>query len=282
LDFKPDTYCGNAVVSAWARAYHRPDSVEQAFMALRRMTRFCTIDLDGYSALLDALQKKGMADKSLKLLETIEGAGARDSRMLPRVNEYNSVLSALARSGRPKQAEELLAKMDTMAARQGRSSTSPDKFSFTIVIDAWARNPDPSSFAGASRVLEEMLTRYRAGDIKVKPDHFTFSVVMKACLRTQSSDEDKQHSLDKALEVFRAIEFGKPDHVGYSAILLVIRKQACDLSLRRSLLASVFEECKAAGMVSQGVVDAVRQSDAFALHSLDAAWSKHVPRKEWP
>jgi pentatricopeptide repeat protein len=278
-DFKPDTYCGNAVVSAWARATHRPDSVERAFLALRRMKAFCDIDMIGYSALLDALQKKGLADQALVLLETIERSAEVDNRLVPTVIEYNTVLSALARCGRPDEVEGMLIKMDEMAKRPERSAVKPDKLSFTIAIDAWSRSQSPDALRRASSILDEMLRRYRAGDMRVKPDHFTFSVLMKTCLQARESDEEKQHSLEKAMEFFNTHEVDELNHISYSLLLLLITKQASDLQKGR-LLASVFEACKEAGLVSQGVIDALGQN--FVATNLDAKWSRQVPRKEWP
>ncbi|GKY95313.1 hypothetical protein MPSEU_000493100 [Mayamaea pseudoterrestris] len=279
-DFKPDTYCGNAVVSAWARATRRPDSVEKAFLALRRMKSFCNIDMIGYSALLDALQKKGMADQALALLETIENVGDTESPLVPSVIEYNTVLSSLARCCRPEDAESLLTRMDDLAERPERSSVKPDRLSFTIAMDAWSRSQRPDSLQGVSKLLEEMLKRYRAGEAKLKPDQFTFSVLMKACLQTRETDREKHYSLTKALKMFRMQEFGEYNHISYSLLVLVIMKQAREHQKER-LLASVFDRCKTAGAVSQGVINALGKSRLVSV-DFDANWSRRVPRKEWP
>lgn len=276
-DFKPDNHCANAVVTSWARATQRQDSVEQAFAALRQVEEYCSIDLSGYAALLNALHAKGMADEALDLLKKLEDAGGK---LAPTATEYNIVLNALAKCDRPAEADSLLRKMDRLA-HAGRPKVKPDNRSYTILLDAWARCMHDDALLCTHNVLQEMITRYRTGDLQMKPDYLTFSVLMKACLKSLATREERRKAIDMALTAFHTDAYGELNHTSYALLLHVIVKQVDDLEERNKLLMEVFGRCRDEGMVSSDVYTTLRRH-IDALLELDDKCSRNVPRKDWP
>jgi len=72
-DLAPDVEMGNAVLAAWARSYRtRQDSVEGAMAALQRFRELQLVDLTSYNTVLDALSRKGRGREARQLLEWME------------------------------------------------------------------------------------------------------------------------------------------------------------------------------------------------------------------
>lgn len=80
-DLAPGVESGNAVLAAWARSYRtRHDSVEGALAALQRFRELQLVDLTSYNTVLDALSRKGRGREARQLLEWLEEQQGQEQR----------------------------------------------------------------------------------------------------------------------------------------------------------------------------------------------------------
>jgi pentatricopeptide repeat protein len=92
-------------------------------------------------------------------------------------------------------------------AKEGFSNCEPNVRTYNAVIDAYARGYHVDE---AENLLNEMLDRYNSGNVKVKPDGFTFNAVINAW--TRSRRRGCGHRAELILK--RLLEFhenGNPD-----------------------------------------------------------------------
>lgn len=57
----------------------------------------------------------------------------------------------------------------------GIRGLKPDAFTFTAVIDAWAKSGHRGAAARADQLLDKMESRYLAGDADLRPNTFTYN-----------------------------------------------------------------------------------------------------------
>jgi hypothetical protein len=285
-DFQPTTIVGNAVITAWARAIHLPDSTERAMAALEKLMKFAEPDLISYNAVLSAYSKAGMGLKATEMLKWLEAT--TETKLQPDIISYNSVLTALAKDREPgstEQAEALLEKMERLS-ETGKTHVRPNKISFTTVIDAWARSDNPGQALKAYALVTKMVKAYEAGDRNTKPDVFVFSVLMKACARTRGPQKDKHSALSMAFDAMKVLEttdFGPPNHIAFLSLMRAVNRLLRNESERVKLLTSVFQRCAAGGHVSKQVIAEAQVSGLESvIQKLHPDWIRSVPPRDRP
>jgi hypothetical protein len=285
-DFEPTAEVGNAAITAWARAVHRPDSTERAIATLEKLKNFAEPDLISYNAVLSAYSKAGMGLKATEMLTWLEAS--TETKLQPDIISYNSVLTALAKDREPgstQQAEALLEKMERLS-ESGKTHVRPNKISFTTVIDAWARSENAGQAWKAYALVTKMVKTYEAGDGSTKPDVFVFSVLMKACARTRGPQKDKHAALSMAFDAMKVLEtteFGPPNHIAFLSLMRAVNRLLGNESERVKLLASVFQRCAAGGHVSKQVIAEVQVSGLESLiQQLHPDWIRNVPPRDRP
>jgi hypothetical protein len=285
-DFEPTAEVGNAVITAWARAVHRPDSTERAIATLEKLKNFAEPDLISYNAVLSAYSKAGMGQKATEMLKWLEAT--TETKLQPDIISYNSVLTALAKDREPgstERAEALLEKMERLS-EAGKTHVRPNKISFTTVIDAWARSESPGQALKAYSLVTKMVKTYEAGDRGTKPDVFVFSVLMKACARTRGPQKDKHSALSMAFDAMKVLEtteFGPPNHVAFLTLMRAVNRLLANEPERVKILASVFQRCAAGGHVSKQVIAEVRVSGLESVvKQLHPDWIRNVPPRDRP
>jgi hypothetical protein len=285
-DFLPTVEVGNAVITAWARAIHLPDSTERAMAALEKLMKYAEPDLISYNAVLSAYSKAGMGQKATELLKWLEGT--TEPNLQPDIISYNSVLTALAKDREPgstEQAEALLERMETLS-ESGKTHVRPNKISFTTVIDAWARSDNPGQALKAYALVTKMVEAYEAGDRNTKPDVFVFTVLMKACARTKGPQKEKNGALSMAFDAMKVLEktdFGPPNHIAFLSLMRAVNRLLGYESDRVKLLTSVFQRCAAGGHVSkQVIVEAEASGLESVIEKLQPGWIRNVPPRDRP
>lgn len=285
-DFEPTVECGNAVITAWARAIHRPDSTERAIATLEKLKNFAEPDLISYNAVLSAYSKAGMGQKATEMLTWLEAT--TETKLQPDIISYNSVLTALAKDREPgstEQAEALLENMEKLS-EAGNTHVRPNKISFTAVIDAWARSENPGQALKAYALVTKMIKAYEAGDRNTKPDVFVFSVLMKACARTRGPQKDKHSALSMAFDAMKVLEtteFGPPNHIAFLSLMRAVNRLLGNESERVKLLTSVFQRCATGGHVSKQVIAEAQVSGLESvIRKLHSDWIRNVPPRYRP
>jgi pentatricopeptide repeat protein len=259
-DFKPTTPTGSAVITAWARASGRPDSIDRAVAALKKLKKFVEPDLISYNSLLDACGKAGMGQKAMELLEWLESTSKSDrAELQPNIISYSIVLAALAKDrdpgsvGRAERLLERMAASDSQVkpnlisysslldaygkagmgqkamellewlesrSKSGRTELQPDIISYNIVITALAKSRDPGSVGRAERLLERMA----ASDSQVKPNLISYGSLLDAYGKTGMGQKAMEllDWLESTSKSGRA-EF-QPNIISYNCVLSALAK----------------------------------------------------------
>jgi len=177
--FHPDTRSFTGVIVAYARA----SKVEQAVKWLERMMeRGIQPDVPCFNAVLLAYANAADCEGAFRAMGMVESK-ARDEcpYARPDVISFNTLISACAKAGQPKRAEEAFFQME-------KRGLLPNHVTFSTVICAHARAGNPRE---AQSWLDAMLTR------GCTPDAVSYNSVLAA--HAQVGDASA------ALEVFHAM-----------------------------------------------------------------------------
>jgi pentatricopeptide repeat protein len=231
-DLVPDTEPANAVIDAWVRALHRPDSMAKAQQVVEQLRTFSKPDLITYNILLDGMGKRGMGKQAVELLEWLEkessspspddkntDVGDANRRRLQRPDDtsYNSVLAALAIEDGDDSSIRVLAmldRMDQLESLPGRSSIRPSVVSFTIALNSWDRKCSNNGkvtmndVEQAKLLVDKMIHRFtQQGDKSCKPDVRFFTKLIRICANVNATSADEQkRALDIVLDAIKAVE----------------------------------------------------------------------------
>jgi len=115
------------------------------------------------------------------------------TELQPDTTSFNTVLNALAHSGRrgsEDEAEALLEYMDELSSREEalRSTCRPDNFSFNIVLKCWARSRDRGAAERADAILRHVECRWAEGSTPVQPDAAAYNTVLTAWARSGANN----------------------------------------------------------------------------------------------
>lgn len=222
----------------------------------------------------------------------------------PDAHSVNVTLKALARSANPGTAEEVLNLINKLIDKGDLDShCKPDLVSYCTVMSAWGKSRSADKAQQAKRILSEMMSKYEAGDMSMKPNMVAFTTILNAVAHTDpSATDDAEEAYRIALDIYDAIltdAFGldlHPDYVFFSCMLKVVNTHTDRISTeRRQMVERVFDDACAAGQVSSLVIKELRiatpDSELLArlfrdkelakslpsVDNLPPAWSKGVP-----
>lgn len=139
---------------------------------------------------------------------------------------FNVALTAISRSRRDDACTRTLAIIRRMEqyAEHGQEGLRPNIRSWNAVLNAFARAPTATGdeiAQKAEEVLDHIFRLYRAGDMNVKPNAFTFAAVLSAFQRsTDHSAAERADSLVRKMEeLYEAREIDSPPDVYHYTIL---------------------------------------------------------------
>ena len=196
----PDKRSFGSVMMAWAACPIQPFGAQQAERILVEMEAMATHSTQGgpdntyrvypnagcYNAVILGYSNTRDPESAERVLQHMLESHARNAHgertAVPNVQNFNTVLRAWAKSGRPEagcRAAAILGKLDNIA--RGASSIRPDQVTYNTVLDAWARSTAPNSALEAEKLLAEMERRWNERDtLAVKPDTISYSTVITA------------------------------------------------------------------------------------------------------
>jgi pentatricopeptide repeat protein len=189
---RPNRITYNAVINAWAES----DGLEEA------------------------------PDRAMAILAKLEAADSSSSDtkttgIFPDIVTYNSCLSALANSGKAREAEEIVQRMvDRCSNAENPLAPRPDTITYSTLIHGWAKSDDEEAPARAEQILENMERLHQEGDENVTPTAFGVNACMHAWAKRGNIDRAEVilHRLeDLALDGGRP-EL-KPDSVSYNTVI---------------------------------------------------------------
>ena len=164
--------------------------------------------------------------KTVGIVKEIMGE-MRQSGLTPNRITYNAYLKALASEQTVSAAEEahdVLHQMERSLddnGGQGALLPTPDIFSYTTVIDAWAKSGARQSPQKAYEVLQHLLHQQdENGAFPDEPNVVSFNTVMSACAKARDHD-NKNEVAEIAQEVFEELSRrgGVPDTWSCSSLV---------------------------------------------------------------
>ena len=161
------------------------------------------------------------------------------------------------------------------------------------MINAWSRSDTPLKAQRAFVLVQDMISRYNAGDMSLKPDVFVYTILIKACAHIQGTQQEKQTGLYMSLDAMQILEdtdFGPPNDVAYGAFMMAICRLSDSTHQRETLLEAAFRKCSNRGLVSRNVVDEMNRGGSRRLfrrltnntNQLKSDWSKNVDSRNMP
>jgi hypothetical protein len=135
--------------------------------------------------------------------------------------------------------------------------------------------------------MKRMIDAYKQGDQSMKPDVFSFTVLIKACGNTRGTPADERRALTIAFEAMKALEtseFGSPNQVTFWALLGAVDQLALKSEMVH-LLGAVFERCATGGHVSKQILELPfiqKLPSIRSMKALDHAWIRNVPKRDRP
>lgn len=289
---EPDVITYNTCIHAWAKCKMK-ESGERAESLLRRMENRDSIaskpNIRSYSSCIDAWcssNSPSAARRAHALLDELESIYEKtgDINMQPNAFTYSSVINAHARSKQSEKkavsALQVLKRMKEMYESGKNPQAKPTIVSYNSVLNACAttfgrsngtkeeeRTSDTSSSVlltnrqsqhlalGIVRVIYRELT---SDESEIKPDHFTYGTVLKACANLMAPLDDEallfiQHVFEKCCDDGQ-VSFG---------VLFQLR-QAAPIQLYRDL-------------IPHEAIDAT--NDHFILEKIPSSWSRNVKER---
>lgn len=158
------------------------------------------------------------------------------SGVVPNHFVFTSVISAYAQAGEGHRAEEFLREMYDSYAK-GNESIKPRVAAFTACIQAYSNESDAvSAVSRGEALVNEMWTRSRAGEVDVKPNGGTCSVMLDFYCKVGNIE-----CLSKALALIEVMvnEYAagddalKPGERAFSAVLDALEASDCDEDVQR-------------------------------------------------
>ncbi|CAB9520004.1 Pentatricopeptide repeat-containing protein [Seminavis robusta] len=192
---QPDVVSYNALLVCWARS-GVPHAGERAEAILRQMP--VTPNTKSYATAMDALARCARSDSLSaarahgllkELQEAFEETG--DEALRPNCISYSSVIHAYAVSKEPQKAQRAFALLEEMKQKgQTDPAVRPNTVTYNSVLNACTTSSplgdhhydggtNPKSLQSIVQSLYQELIQ--SDDPRLKPDHFTFGTVLKAC-----------------------------------------------------------------------------------------------------
>jgi pentatricopeptide repeat protein len=227
---QPDIISFNSVLYAWAflKEGEKAESLLKEMISLTVQGNNTDVKPDtiSFNTVLHAYRyNPRRASLILKHMETLHEAGNDDVE--PDVYSYTCCIQAWASSTEKAasfQAKQLLETMETLSKK--RKELTPNIVSYTCVMTALSKSNQRGAAQEAQCILERMLERYRAGDVRVKPDTVAFTTVIDAWARDCDSPKNAaQHALD-LLEQLKSLqnELGvTPNALTYTSVIRALK-----------------------------------------------------------
>jgi hypothetical protein len=196
---KPDTVSYNIVINAWAKSGVK-NAANAAENLLYTMCHLYTLgDADvkpniiTYGAVIDSFAKIGDHSGATRahtlLTDMIQlqlSNPVKHADLIPSTSVFNTVMNCWAKCQVASKVEELFVTMNRLHA-SGMPNLKPDAFTYTALINTWAKSNYRDSAARADQLLDEMEAKYLAGDMDLKPNTLTYQAVIKALARSREA-----------------------------------------------------------------------------------------------
>mmetsp|Transcript_35753 Transcript_35753/g.73088 ORF Transcript_35753/g.73088 Transcript_35753/m.73088 type:complete len:781 (-) Transcript_35753:45-2387(-) len=264
LAAKPDSYTFTSVLDSIARSEHSFHRAEKVFHRIEKLFQDGIVErptIPVYNAYLNAL----VSSKDVDVLDRVESIFANMiTERNANIRSYNTMLKAYSqfRSGRngyfsrPLKAEELLTQME-----EHSGIPYPDGYSYTTVINCFARSIVDRKAKKARQILDKMIQSYAAGNAAAKPQIYAFNGVLSASAHTHHTrfPEERLEAFTILVSTFLLLrEWTEPNDSTY-----ILFFQACERLLPKGhrlyeqVIETVVYSCVRDGQMSAKVMHAL-------------------------
>jgi len=183
-------------IIAWARS-GKPESIERAEALVRRMKERSEIlvqpelapNVKTFNALLDVYGRNKRAQKAQETLDRMI-SGYRDGKedWKPDNISINTVISAWSNSGDHQAGTKAEACFKRMEGYGNELHFKPDAWTFSSLISAFAKSRELNAAFRAQYYMDDMKSRYEAGDNTCKPNVVSYSALLSAWSKSREND----------------------------------------------------------------------------------------------
>jgi hypothetical protein len=188
------------------------------------------------------------------------------------------------------QAEGVLRRMQHVY-NEGNWDAKPGVEAYHKVIKSWNSSKHPKKAKRALDICKEMDKRYKEGDVALRPNCMTFTLVLNACFKVNHNDFIEEDAIKVALEVqdwFLKNQdiYGQPDSKFFVALIKVFGFCIQNKDQKHRFLSAVFERCCKEGFVNEEVFNSLRRFDQILYDTIvngasnSTMAAKRIPR-EW-
>ncbi|KAL9191041.1 hypothetical protein ACHAXT_000747 [Thalassiosira profunda] len=196
MGLKPDTQVFNVLINCHKNSAARAEKV---------LYRMGERDVVSYSSVMHIHSTTGGVKAAKRAQELLDEMQKEDVE--PNAHAFNSVITALSRSGiknAAQKAEGLLKKMEALYEETGNANLQPSARVYTSVISAWAKSNEPGSALRAEILLKLMWAMYKRGNKAAKPNCHTFTSVINCWAKSRDKDagERAEALLDQMIKLY--------------------------------------------------------------------------------
>jgi pentatricopeptide repeat protein len=141
------------------------------------------------------------AQKAQELLDVMI-----QSKIEPKVQTYNNILLAWARSGNLRRAEQLLELME----QEGNQIPFPNAVSYSTIMDGWAKSKDDNAVMKCEAIFERQQRSFRNGNMAARPNLINYGTLMSAHA-TSNKKGSAQRAQDVLFDLFDEYKHGNDE-----------------------------------------------------------------------
>jgi len=201
----PTARVWNSVIQAWS-TQSQPEKASQCLDIMEKIAESTNneeVRPNEYNinTVISAYAKSGRddgADKAIRILQKMErlhNNGSKNNnndnnvRFVPRVETYNAIIDAYAKSGQlsaPHNANLLLQYMTELYVTKQNIHAKPNVRSYNSVMNAWAKSKDMYAPEQAMELLNQM---EEENDLRITPDTTSYATAINAYARSLNYDK---------------------------------------------------------------------------------------------
>jgi pentatricopeptide repeat domain (PPR motif) len=260
---KPTTVSFGAVLHAWARAgnIERAEKIVEHMESLMHLEGFEEMRPNAviYNILINCCARCGSpsavkkAQGILDKMRKYKDAGY--TLASPNIITYNSMLSALHRSGEDAYPEACKILQEIEMARTLDPSMTPTNVTYTTFLRILAKSKVPNKSIIAERILAEM--EINPNDHKLFPNNLTYDAVLKVCGSLIAPDSSLQrHALVLAIKTITKMQQLPhiiPTSFTYKEFFTTLSKLTKGEELLK-LIEKSFDDCTRAGVLDDKIL----------------------------
>jgi pentatricopeptide repeat protein len=271
---RPDTSVFNAAINAWSLSGDSEGGTK-ALVLFRKMKELAETegyntrpDIVTYNTLLAAWSNCGHASAAQQtekiVAEMKKQEGQSKDAPSPNTISYNTILNAWSKSDLPGAAQRAQKVLEFML-KSNNEDIRPDIYSFTSVINAYAKSKEANKSVHARELLNRLLFLYETTKRpELRPTPHPYNTVLNACAFSASDTtmEEQREALQIAVSTFTDMSKAgiPPDNITYGNLLKCFANLMPQGQARTDMALQIFDKCVTEGLVGNLAWNEARKS----------------------